>query len=239
MTNLVALLDVQVHDTALDQLRHQHATIPERAELVALQQRLAERETAVATARDARDAVHADEKRLDDEAATLTSKIDAANARLYSGEVTSPKELQALQADVESLGRHRSDIEDRELEVMEQREAADAAFAQAEQRRNEVLVAVGGVRVALQQREAEIEVLIAAEQRARDALAATIDAVLVTRYDACRKAAKGIGVARLAGNTCQGCHLTISATEAERIRHQANATLEFCENCGCILVVGA
>jgi hypothetical protein len=49
--------------------------------------------------------------------------------------------------------------------------------------------------------------------------------------------AKGIGIARLVGNTCQGCRLTIPATEVDRIRKAGPDDPVFqCDNCGAILV---
>ena len=45
---------------------------------------------------------------------------------LYGGTVTAPKELVALQADAESLQRRQRDLEDHELDVMEQVEAASS-----------------------------------------------------------------------------------------------------------------
>ena len=40
---------------------------------------------------------------------------------MYSGSVSSPRELQAMQADVEQLRRHQRNLENRELELMEAR----------------------------------------------------------------------------------------------------------------------
>ena len=40
----------------------------------------------------------------------------------------------------------------------------------------------------------------------------------------------------LVGNTCQGCHLSVPATEVERIRKGADGPISFCDNCGTILV---
>jgi hypothetical protein len=45
-----------------------------------------------------------------------------------------------------------------------------------------------------------------------------------------------VGAARLVGTTCQGCHLTIPATEVDRIRKAPKGTVEYCDNCGAILV---
>ena len=76
-----------------------------------------------------------------------------------------------------------------------------------------------------------------AEQAARDELAAGIDAVLRARStSAAGSLAKGAGVARLVGTTCQGCHLSIPAIEAEQIKHSGGQPLAYCDNCGAILV---
>jgi predicted nucleic acid-binding Zn-ribbon protein len=65
------------------------------------------------------------QKRLEDELAIVEEKIVEVDRQLYSGTVTSPRELQALQADVESLKRHRSSFEDDLLEAMTEAEPLD------------------------------------------------------------------------------------------------------------------
>ena len=127
---LEALLLVQEHDTARDRLRHRRASLPERAELEAqlAQLRAPEAEAREVAAR--RDAVLADERRLDDEARSIgAARRRGRTPRLYSGSTNSPKELQAMQADIDMLRRQRSDLEDQELEVMEAREMLDAELA--------------------------------------------------------------------------------------------------------------
>ena len=46
--------------------------------------------------------------------------------RLDAGQVSSPRELENLQSEIESLLRRQSDLEDAELEVMERLESAQA-----------------------------------------------------------------------------------------------------------------
>ena len=65
---------------------------------------------------------------------------------------------------------------------------------------------------------------------------AAIDADAGRGLRGCRAKANGVGAARLVGNTCQGCHLTIPATEVDRIRKAADGPIVFCDNCGTILV---
>jgi predicted nucleic acid-binding Zn-ribbon protein len=49
----------------------------------------------------------------------LTERANQAEKQLYSGAVTAPRELQALQDDVASIRRRIGQIEDAELEIME------------------------------------------------------------------------------------------------------------------------
>jgi uncharacterized protein len=46
----------------------------------------------------------------------------------------------------------------------------------------------------------------------------------------------GIAVARLVGTNCGGCHLTLSAVELDRIRHEPGDAVVICEECGRLLV---
>ena len=85
-------------------------------------------------------------------------------------------------------------------------------------------------------KEAEVDREIVDELKAREQLVGDVTPAMLALYDRCRTAARGVGVARLVGRTCQGCHLDIPATEAERIRRGGDETVAHCDNCGCILV---
>jgi predicted nucleic acid-binding Zn-ribbon protein len=63
-----------------------------------------------------------------------------------------------------------------------------------------------------------------------------VPAELLAEYERLRKALGGIGVARLNGNRCEGCHLTLSAMDVDRIRHEPDDVLIHCEECGRLLL---
>jgi predicted nucleic acid-binding Zn-ribbon protein len=132
VSDLDHLLDLQANDTHADQLRHKRETLPERARLVELDQRRAAIEASVIEPRTQRDELGREQKRLEDEVATVEEKAAGVDRQLYGGGVTSPKEAQALQADLESLQRRQSQLEDQVLEHMEQIEPLDAALAESE-----------------------------------------------------------------------------------------------------------
>jgi len=233
---LDTLLELQTRDTAIDRLTHRRDTLPERAALESVRGELTAAGAQLAEATARREDVAREEQRFDDEARSLEDKAAEVEGRMYSGEVTSPRELQALQADVDQLRRHRHGLEDRELEVMERRESFDPAVDALRARVGELESEAERLGAALTEVEGEIDEELAGERAARDEIAATVDAALLDDYERCRERARGIGAARLSGNTCQGCHLSIPAVEAERIRKSPPGTVAHCDNCGCILV---
>ena len=132
MAALEPLLSLQERDLAVDRIQHRLATLPERAQVASAEAR---RETCLSEAsvvRAQRDEVAAREQRFDDEARLLNDQAMNAEARLYGGEVTSPRELQALQADIEQLKRRHRTIEDRQLAAMEEREPLETKLAEIE-----------------------------------------------------------------------------------------------------------
>jgi predicted nucleic acid-binding Zn-ribbon protein len=230
------LLELQARDTAIDRLRHRRDTIPERAALDATRTDLAAVEQQLTDATEHRDEVAREERKLDDEAGSLESKATEVERTMYSGEVTSPRELQMLQADVDQLRRHHRSLEDRELEVMERREALDTEVADLTARAGELQGEASRLASVLSAAETEIDTELGGERIARNELAAAVETSLLQDYERCRERARGIGAARLNGTTCQGCHLSIPSVEAERIRKSPPGTVAHCDNCGCILV---
>ena len=69
-----------------------------------------------------------------------------------------------------------------------------------------------------------------------ETVARTLPESVLTRYDRLRRTFDGVAIARLEGGRCLGCHLALSTSELDRIRHApADAVVE-CEHCGRLLV---
>jgi predicted nucleic acid-binding Zn-ribbon protein len=236
LEELEALLLVQEHDITLDQLRHRREHMPERAELTARSGELRQREAERATVGEQHRKVLAEERRIDDEAQAVGERADEVNTRLYSGNVTSPRELQAMQSDLDMLKRRRSDLEDEELEVMEQRETLDGELATLDASIAELWATIEKLQATIADAETEIDASIANETALRASLAQPIAEALLKDYERRRTQNRGAGAARLVGTTCQACHLTIPSTEAERVRRESGTVISYCDNCSAILV---
>jgi predicted nucleic acid-binding Zn-ribbon protein len=230
------LLAVQDHDTAADRLRHRRATLAEREPLAAAEAELARLDDQLAGVRARLDELARTQGRLEDQIAGVTDKIVDVEKRLYSGEVSAIRELQAMQADVESLGRHRARLEDEALGVMETREPVEAEAAALEEERADVAGRAEVLAAAVADAERVIDGELAGEEAGRAAAAAAIPADLLEEYERLRAKHGGVGVARLDGRQCLGCHLTLPATELDAIRKAPPEAVVHCEQCGRILV---
>ncbi len=236
MTHFEDLLVVQEHDTAIDRLKHRRANLPERAELAQIEDELVALERQLETVTEARDAVARRQRHHEDELAALETKIAEVNTRMYSGAVTIPRELQAMQADVDSLKRRQSTLEDDVLEAMDEREPLDEEVASLTAARAGHDQEAARLRLAIAEEEAAIGAELDQETAARAAAVAAVPADLVKLYEQIRGRSGGVGAARLVGPRCTGCHLTLPATELDRIKREPPDALIRCDQCSRILV---
>jgi uncharacterized protein len=236
MSRWESLLVVQGHDTRADQLAHRVETLPVRSQLAATTEQVAtvDRELAAVDVR--RGELSRSQQRLEDEIASLTERANQAEKQLYSGAVSNPRELQALQDDVASIRRRIGQLEDDELEIMELTEPVDADRAELVAERARLEADTQRLDAELAAAEAEIAAELAGVRGERQSAAADVPDDLWPEYDALRAQLGGVAIARLVGETCQGCHLALPAVEVDRIRKLGLDEPVHCEECGRLLV---
>jgi predicted nucleic acid-binding Zn-ribbon protein len=233
---LQALLALQEQDLAIDQLRYRRGALPERSQLTATIDEAKQLIPKQGELRTRRDEVVREEQRLEHEIASLRERARDAEAKLFSGAVASPRELQALQADVDQLKQQASRLEDDELECMGRRESLEGELDPLEARLGELRAAVDLLQRAIETAEHEIDAEIEQAIAERATRAGVIDAALLADYETRRARNRGHGAAQLVGDTCQACRLSIPATEVDEIRHDDSGKIWYCDNCGAILV---
>jgi len=230
------LLKVQEHDTAADRLRHRRQTLPELAELVATEDELARLESGLAEeGAKAAEAARC-QRHLEGELALLESKVSELDAKLYSGMVTVPRELQAMQTEGAARREGRGSLEDEVLEAMDAREAVDGQVADLERRRTELDDRGVRLRAAVAEGQAGVDRELAEELAAREVAAEGIPTDMTALYEQLRARLGGIAAAPLVNGRCGGCHLALPATEVARLRKEPAESLVRCEQCERILV---
>ena len=232
----VQLLAVQDHDTAIDQLVHKKASLTQRAELAAVQSQIDARSGRRREVGEVRDELGGRQASLEEQITASRTRSAEITKRLYGGQVTAARDLQAMDEEVKHLSRHVSELEDRELEVMEELEPVDGELSVIDADLERLSARADELRQAIAAEESEIDADMSRERADRAKLAAEVPADLLARYERLRRKLGGTGAARLVGGSCGGCHLQLPAMELDRVRRAPPDEIIYCDQCGRILV---
>jgi predicted nucleic acid-binding Zn-ribbon protein len=229
------LLELQALDTALTQLAHRRRNLPQLAELDRLGIQIAAADGERIKAQVAVDDLDRDISRLEKDVEQVRVRKGKDQARLDAG--TGPaRELEALQHELASLSRRQSELEDAELELMEQRDAADAQLQQAAAVLSGARDRLSAVEAGRDQALSEIAKDEEFRRSGRAPLAADLPADLIALYDRIRESSGGVGAALLRAGRCEGCRLELFGSELSAVRSAPADEVVRCEECRRILV---
>jgi predicted nucleic acid-binding Zn-ribbon protein len=210
-------------------LREIERLLQEPEALLAARQRLQTAEAEL-------DALRRTLRALEDSAAIQRRKRDGEQAKLYSGKVTNPRELEDLTKESEFLSRRLAQLEEEMLQVMLQQEEAMESLRAARQRlaelEQEQATRSGELRAEAERLRAEMADL---QESARE-LRQRIPAEYLARYDAIKARKNGKAVARVRNNSCQVCGVDLPTHVVQRA--QQGLELVLCPSCGRILCAG-
>lgn len=227
------LLDVQAIDTALAQLAHRRKTLPELAEIDAVAREVSACEDERVRAQVAVDDLDRDIARFEKDIEQVRARKEKDQKRLDAG--AAMREIEGLQHELTSLNRRQSELEDAELELMEQREAAEQTLADVRKR----LAEAGERRAAAEARRDAALAEITKEQEfkttSRAPLVADLPADLVTLYDKIRTDS-GLGAALVRSGRCGGCRIELYGADLARVKSAPADEVVRCEECRRIMV---
>jgi len=177
------------------------------------------------------------QRRFEDEAQTIATKAEADVARLYSGEVTGMKDLQALQDEIAGLKARQESIEDNALAAMEEAEALGRRVADLEGSCSGLDGQITELTSKIQASESEIDAQLAVLKQRRESEVAAVDKSLLDDYEQLQPLFGSATVVRFDGRKCVGCPSVMPSVEVDRLKHADSGTLEHCSECGRIVVL--
>ena len=234
MKGMERILELQQLDSTVDRLEARRKEVESGSELAEARKRADEVEQRVGELRLALDSIGREEKRLENEISSVDQRIQAEQKRLYDGSVANPKELSSIQAEIESLGRRKTRLEDEELGQMEHREDLESRLPPIEKELGELRQRVAETEDAAEKELSEIAAALDARQAARRSLTPEIDEELVELYEDLRAQKRGVGAAALIDGVCQGCHEKLSAMALDKLKRTDG--IRRCEYCRRILI---
>lgn len=170
---------------------------------------------------------------LDLELKSLEEKRTKFQGQLYGGSVRNPRQLSDLQEEVQMLSREIGKVEDRMLELMDALEGAReeirakaAHLADLRGRLEEVVEAYEGTGSRLRAELGELE-------EKRRGLSAQVTAGLLKRYEQIRARQANLGLVKVTGGSCPGCHISLPSETLKALKTERAPMT--CESCGRLL----
>lgn len=229
------MLDLQALDTRLTQLAHKKRTLPVLAELETATKQQAELFEEVVLARTAAQDVEREITRAEDAVQLVRDRAARNQQRLDAGQ-GSPKDLQGMQHELETLARRQAELEDEELAVMERAEELRATLARREAQKAEVDEKIVSLTNQRDEAIAEIDAESNSVAAQRDQVAPGLGADLLGLYEKVREQCGGLAAAALTQRRCGGCGLELNASELARFRNAPENEILRCEDCRRIVV---
>ena len=223
------LLVLQDRDRKIHRVQAELAHIsPERESLKA---KAASTQTQLDAAKIRGRQIESERKRLEIEVESKKTQIEKyANQQLQTRK---NEEYRALAQEIEHCKAEITKIEDKEIELMEQAEAAQKEVVRAMADANEAKKEVESQVTQLNQREENLKKELAESQTGRTELAAAVDEVARNRYERLMKSKGDNVVVGVAHGVCGGCHMKLPAQVLLDCRSQKDIVP--CGNCGRIL----
>lgn len=161
-------------------------------------------------------------------------KMEKIDKDIYGGKVVNPREIEALQKELEMLRAHQDDAEMRELELMEALPPLQARAAEAEAAMASYQQEMSAKRQAALKSKGEMEAQFKEAQAARGSAAKAVPPLLLAQYEAILKRVQGVAMAEITPKgACGRCRTQLPTKTVVMAQESKWVT---CEECHRILI---
>lgn len=168
------------------------------------------------------------------EIAALIDKKQNSETRLYSGEVTNPKEMQDLQMEIESLTRRNEVLDDELLRIISDRDACQATLSECENALNDIGEERQEENKNLLKEKKSLASAVKKQLSQRKAAVKEVPAELFKTYNILRSKKANRPVSVLRDDACTICGIEQNSTVITAINRSSD--LVNCQSCGRILI---
>jgi uncharacterized protein len=176
-----------------------------------------------------------EKKKLEDSISLNNEKIKKHEAKLFSGTITSSKELVNFQEEIKQSKFNNDGLESKEIELMIKIDEYKPKLKQAEEAKQTFAKEIASLKVEIDSRIKEIDERLAVLKERRKAVIPKIPKEVCARYDEVKAKKGGVGVAVLKNRVCDVCRMELSSGEVERI--QDPDVIHKCPECKRMLII--
>ncbi len=227
------LLDLQALDTKLQQLARRADKLPERDVVDALTGQRTGLERGRAEQFGAAEDARLELTRTEADVAIVDARIARDTDRLQTS--SSPKDVAALEQELQALGRRKSDLEDIELAVMETVEEREGVLAATDAELATLATAIADATAARDAGLAEIEAERTRAVATRQTVAGKVPADLLALYEKQRER-YGVGASLLRGGISGASGVALNAVEMNKVRAAEPDDVLLCPDSNAVLI---
>lgn len=179
--------------------------------------------------------IEVEKKTLEVEASSKRDQI--ARYKTQQMQTRKNEEFSALSHEIETVEKTVSQIEDREIELMEEAEALKPQVTAAEQAYQTDKAKYESQIAALGEKETNLKLRISDLEDVRKQSASEIEDDLLDRYNRLFQTKNGSAVVALEHEVCTGCHMKVTTQTSVEVRSEKS--IVSCPQCGRILFTPA
>ncbi len=178
----------------------------------------------------------AEQRRADADVEQVKTRRTRDQGMIDAGQIKDPKALERMLGELESLHRRINSLEDTELEVMERLETAQASLDERAAELASIEAEEAALREAVEDKAGDLRAQLESVKAERATTVTGMPADLLALYEKLRAQKGGVGAAALRSRQCEGCRLTLNASDLGIIAKRPTDEVVRCEECDRILV---
>jgi predicted nucleic acid-binding Zn-ribbon protein len=229
----LALIALQDCDTGIAQRVHDRAHMPQTVQLAQLVQQLSVLAARLVETTGVYEGLQTEIDRLESDVRVAGERLARDTALMDQS--SSPKEILALENEVETLTRRTAELEDAELTVMEAAQQAEANLAAVTAELTRTNAERAEAEESLRQGEVELDNQIANLRKLRADIAGGLPPELLGLYEKQRER-YGIGAGLYVNGVSMATGMLLSESDADAIRRAESDDVLLCPESSCILV---
>jgi len=228
------LLALQALDTEIGRLEQERGGLDQGERI---ERALAVRQSRLDNAERRLKALEMEQRSTELELKSLEEKKHEESQKLYSGKISAPRELQALELEIASLERQRLRLDDTILKRGDELETARKSVEAARATVDEAEKALRIVRRRYEKASERIDQEMAKLTPEREKLAKALAPDILRRYNDLRHRNHNVGAVRVQNGACGGCRMKIGTALLRRVHNSEAYT--YCESCNRFLFPAA
>ena len=177
--------------------------------------------------------VEVDRKKMELDVGVRTTSIARLKTQQY--ETRKNDEFQALGHEIERYEKEITQIEDKELELMEQADKLKAEITDEEKKTSAAKESINRQLADLETKGTTLQGRLEELNRERGEIAAKIDEDVLNRFERLFASKGDAAIVALEHEVCTGCHMKVTTQTAVQVK--AGKEIVSCEQCGRILYI--